>query len=80
MFPPPVRRLFKRRCVDGCRRSTYPERQSVSFPKRNEVLIKWLAVDIKHKGSIICISMEGLVHFRMLLTPTSIAVLLHYRV
>lgn len=36
--------------MDGYRRSAYPERQSVSFPKR-EVPIRWLPVDIKHKGS-----------------------------
>ncbi|KAK3489131.1 uncharacterized protein B0T23DRAFT_321028 [Neurospora hispaniola] len=76
MFHLPVRsRLCKRRCVDGYRRSAYPERQSVSFPKR-EVPIKWLPVDIKHKGSTICTFMDHLVHFRMLSMPTSIVILL----
>ncbi|KHE78446.1 hypothetical protein GE21DRAFT_1223319 [Neurospora crassa] len=70
-----VRRLCKRRCVDGYRRSAYPERQSVSFPKR-EVPIKWPPIDIKHKGITICTFMDRLVHFRMLLMSTSIAMLL----
>lgn len=60
MFPSPVRRLSKRRCVDGCRRSAYPERQPVSFPKLH-VLMSGYLFDIRQ--SIIFTLLGRPVHF-----------------
>ncbi|KAK3947112.1 hypothetical protein QBC32DRAFT_224889 [Pseudoneurospora amorphoporcata] len=77
-----VRRLSKRRCVDGCRRSDYPERQPVSFPKC-DVRCSRVATCLVSDRGIVGIYISG--RSRPLpayfyLTPSIITASLQYRV